>query len=137
MIEFLVLCCVYKLLYSDAAPHPVLLVHHHPQSVCSVSDRLSDGVALFVAAIPVMFLTTRHWRSFAVSMTLIGGGCWRCWRILVCCRAAGSDLSSCEAASVDGDPATGTTFSSAADQCYQLFYPLYHGRRPGTRTTPT
>ena len=133
MIEFLVLCCVYKLLYSKTLRR---ILFYWCIILLNLFALYLTGCRTawlsFVAAIPVMFLITRHWRSFAVSMTLIGGG------VLAVLADPGLLPRS---GFLDSFIVRGRIwwtailaikdhlFFGGGPQCYQLFYPLYHGRR--------
>lgn len=133
MIEFLVLCCVYKLLYSKTLRR---ILFYWCIIILNLFALYLTGCRTawlsFVAAIPVMFLITRHWRSFAVSMTLIGGG------VLAVLADPGLLPRS---GFLDSFIVRGRIwwtailaikdhlFFGGGPQCYQLFYPLYHGRR--------
>ena len=73
MIEFLVLCCVYKLLYSHTLRR---VVFYWAIIIMNLFALYLTGCRAawptFVVAIPVMFLLTRHRKSFAFSAALVG-----------------------------------------------------------------
>ncbi len=133
MIEFLVLCCVYKLLYSKTLRR---ILFYWCIILLNLFALYLTGCrtawASFVVAIPVMFFLTRHWKSFTASMALLIGGVsavlidpgllprsgfldsfivrGRIWKTAI--KAIRDHL-----------------FFGGGPQCYQLFYPLYHGRK--------
>lgn len=133
MIEFLVLCCVYKLLYSRTLRR---ILFYWCIIILNLFALYLTGCRTawlsFVAAIPAMFLLTRHWKSFLASMTLIGSG------VLAVLFDPGLLPRS---GFLDSFLVRGRIwwtailaikdhlFFGGGPQCYQIFYPLYHGRK--------
>lgn len=133
MIEFLVLCCVYKLLYSKQL-HRILfywaIIIINLFGLYLTGCRTAWGS--FILAIPVMFLLTRHKKSFLSSMALLLSG-------------AGAVLFDPSllprSGFLDSFIVRGRIWKTAllairdhlwfggGPQCYQLFYKLYDGRK--------
>ncbi|WP_235846379.1 O-antigen ligase family protein [Merdibacter massiliensis] len=133
MIEFLVLCCVYKLLYSKALHRiffywGIILLNLFALYLTGCRT----AWASFVVAIPVMFFLTRHWKSFTVSMGIILSG-------LTAVLADPSLLP--RSGFLDSFIVRGRIWKTAllgirdhlffggGPQCYQIFYKLYDGRK--------
>lgn len=133
MIEFLVLCCVYKLLYSKKL-HRILfywfIIAINLFALYLTGCR--TAWASFVVAIPIMFFLTRHWKSFAFSMTALLSGV----------GAVLLDPSLLPRSGfLDSFIVRGRIWATAiraikdhywfggGPQCYQIFYPLYDGRK--------
>ena len=133
MIEFLVLCCVYKLLYSEKL-HRILF--YWGIILLNLFALYLTGCrtawASFIVAIPVMFLLTRHWKSFMVSMGLLLSGVSAVWIDPSLLPRSGF---------LDSFIVRGRIWKTAVmaiqdhllfgggPQCYQIFYKLYDGRR--------
>lgn len=133
MIEFLVLCCVYKLLYSHTLRR---VVFYWAIIIMNLFALYLTGCRAawptFVVAIPVMFLLTRHRKSFAFSAALVGCG-------------AGAVLLDPSllprSGFLDSFIVRGRIWRTALQairdhllfgggpQCYQIFYKQYDGRK--------
>ena len=133
MIEFLVLCCVYKLLYSRTLRR---IIFYAAIIIMNLFALYLTGCRAawptFVIAIPVMFLLTRHRKSFAFSAGLVG------------CGAAAVLLDPSllpRSGFLDSFIVRGRIWRTALQairdhlwfgggpQCYQIFYKQYDGRK--------